>query len=197
MNEETERFYKFTEEMRAIGQEPPSILKLPKPVVFSLISAIQLASRHPAAATGNFVLREAIDTAKQWQKAIFSEYATASQILEDGWDAKCDRPAEELPPKERPTVEKPITAKLSWPMACSLIRCIQFTAKNAQGAEDDERIRMGVAFALDLQKQLDPESEDYKLLEEGWHETVPDEPDFIKMVQEACEKMGFKVINLE
>ncbi|MEG4396489.1 hypothetical protein [Microcoleus sp. BROC3] len=84
-------FKKFVGEMAAIGREPSVIIDIPKATVFSIISTIQLASRHPGA-RASATAREAIEVARQWQVLMFpvEQFPVAAQLLEDGWNKELD-----------------------------------------------------------------------------------------------------------
>ncbi|MEG5018273.1 MULTISPECIES: hypothetical protein [unclassified Microcoleus] len=84
-------FEKFKEEMAAIGRAESVLLDVPRPLIFSMISTVQLASRHPAALSSSTV-QEAVELARQWQQLIFDadRFPVAAQLLEMGWNQEYD-----------------------------------------------------------------------------------------------------------
>ncbi|MEG4572657.1 hypothetical protein QUA56_08125 [Microcoleus sp. N3A4] len=89
-------FEKFKEEMAAIGGEELVLLEVSLPTIFSIISTIQLASRHPAA-LGSSTVHEAIETTRRWQRLIFpaQRFPAAAELLERGWKKEYDGSVED------------------------------------------------------------------------------------------------------
>lgn len=151
-----------------------------------------------------------LDIAKQLQQGLFNPDSETYKVLELGWNSELDRP---LPPrpiepkkpdKPRPTIEKPVVARMNFELAFNVIACIQFTLKNAVFEDEEHRkqINLAVAFAKDLQQQFNPNSEVYELLADGWEKAgeetaTADAKMFEEAVEKACREMGIQFVKLE
>jgi hypothetical protein len=87
---------KYTDEIDAMQDFPPTTIEITPITAIAIISHIQLAIRHPTIEDDIFT-KTAIDTARQLQN-LFSPKSATYQILELGWNPETDLlvPSEEL-----------------------------------------------------------------------------------------------------
>jgi hypothetical protein len=185
MQEEQDGLKEFVTEMEAIGREPPATFVVPKKVIFSLISTIQLATHHPMAVMGSPLVREAIAQAKLWQKLIFSEHPVACKLLEDGWDSEqidsCQRPDKEAIEASGVDLEKYVaeiaqvaqenkflTFRVAGLAAVAAIVHIQLASRHPDAENFGDFSKIAIDLAKELQQCFQPETEIYKVLELGW-----------------------------